>query len=114
MIVTVESFKQEIASALKAYERYIVCLDKTPEQFLESMGSLVAKALHEFEHRGPHQRHGIALDRWVTVIISQTEGPRPLCGIYFNLHSPYLKKTAGRPAPSAADRLGETRPKSED
>ena len=112
--MTAETFKQEIADALRAFDRYVVCLDKTPDQFLESMGSLVTKALHEFERRGPHQRHGIALDRFVTVIISQTEGPRPLCGIYFNLHSPYLKKPAAKPAKTAAEKLGEGRPKSEE
>jgi len=37
-------------------------------------------------------RHGIALDKQVTIILSQTENDRPLCGIYFNLHSPYKKK----------------------
>jgi hypothetical protein len=39
-------------------------------------------------------RHGIALDKQVTIILSQTENERPLCGIYFNLHSPYKKKPA--------------------
>jgi hypothetical protein len=33
-------------------------------------------------------RHGIALDKQVTIILSQTDNDRPLCGIYFNLHSP--------------------------
>jgi len=36
-------------------------------------------------------RHGIALDKQVTVILSQGDEPRPLCGIYFNLFSPYQK-----------------------
>lgn len=112
--MTAEIFKAEITQACKAYDRYVVCIDKTPEQFLEAMNSLVAKAIHEFENRGPQQRHGIALDRFVTVIISQTEGPRPLCGIYFNLHSPYLKKTPVRPAKPAGDRIEEHRPRSED
>ena len=44
--------------------------------------------------RGPHLRHGIALDRQLTIILSQTDTDRPLCGIYFNLHSPYQKKHA--------------------
>ena len=48
--------------------------------------------------RGPHLRHGIALDGQLTIILSQTEHERPLCGIYFNLHSPYRKKP---PAPKA-------------
>jgi hypothetical protein len=36
-------------------------------------------------------RHGIALDKFVTVILSQSDEERPMCGIYFNLHSPYQK-----------------------
>ena len=46
-------------------------------------------------------RHGIALDKQVTIILSQTENEKPLCGIYFNLHSPYQKKTSGKTAKSA-------------
>jgi hypothetical protein len=29
----------------------------------------------------------------VTVILSQCDEPLPMCGIYFNLHSPYQKKS---------------------
>ena len=37
----------------------------------------------------------IALDRHVTVILSQSDDDeRPLCGVYFNLHSPYRKPAA--------------------
>ena len=32
-----------------------------------------------------------SLDKKVTVILSQSDETRPLCGIYFNLHSPYKK-----------------------
>lgn len=89
--VTVETFRQEIAQAMKAYEKHIVCLDKTPDEFHASLTSLLAKAIKAYESRGPQLRHGIALDRQVTVILSQNDSPRPLCGIYFNLHSPYQK-----------------------
>jgi hypothetical protein len=41
-------------------------------------------------------RNGIALDKEVTVILSQGDGVRPLCGIYFNLHSPYRKNALPR------------------
>ena len=98
--VTVETFKHEIAAALRTYEKYIVCLDKTPPDCEASLQSLVQKAINAYESRGAHLRHGIALDRQVTVILSQTDGERPLCGIYFNLHSPYQKKTAHRTAKS--------------
>ncbi len=97
--MTVESFKQEIAEALKAYEKYIVCLDKTPEECEGSLVSLMEKAIKAYQNRGPNLRHGIALDKQVTIILSQTETDRPLCGIYFNLSSPYHKKngkTAGK------------------
>ena len=36
-------------------------------------------------------RHGIALDKDVTIILSQNDCERPLCGIYFNLYSPYKR-----------------------
>lgn len=90
--VTVETFKHEIKEALKAYERYIVCLNKTPEECESSLTSLMEKAIKAYLSRGPNLRHGIALDRQVTIILSQSTGDRPLCGIYFNLHSPYHVK----------------------
>jgi hypothetical protein len=89
--VTSETFRQEIADAMKVYEKYVVCIDKTPDEFQASLVSLLSKAIKAYESRGPQLRHGIALDRQVTVILSQNENPRPLCGIYFNLHSPYHK-----------------------
>ena len=76
---------------MKVYEMYVICIDKTPEDFHGSLISLLNKAIKAYESRGPQLRHGIALDRHVTVILSQNESPRPLCGIYFNLHSPYQK-----------------------
>ena len=96
--VTVEMFKQEIREALKSYDKFIVCLDKVPDDCEHSLQSLMEKAIKAYENRGPHLRHGIALDKHVTIILSQTEHERPLCGIYFNLHSPYQKKGLTRPA----------------
>jgi hypothetical protein len=90
--VTVETFKSEIAEALKTFDRYVVCLEKTPDEFEKSLRSLMEKAIHAYEGRAPGLRHGIALDKEVTVILSQTEGVRPLCGIYFNLSSPYHRQ----------------------
>jgi hypothetical protein len=91
--VTAETFKHEIAGAMKAFEKYVVCLDKVPDEFQSILTSLLNKAIKAYESRGPELRHGIALDRQITVILSQNDGPRPLCGIYFNLHSPYQKAT---------------------
>ena len=96
--MTVEAFKHEINDALKAYEKYVVCVDKVPEDCQHSLESLIEKAIKAYENRGPHLRHGIALDKHVTIILSQTDNERPLCGIYFNLHSPYQKKHAARTA----------------
>ena len=96
--VTFEMFKHEIADALKSYEKFIVCLDKVPEDCETSLQSLMEKAIKAYENRGPHLRHGIALDKHVTIILSQTENERPLCGIYFNLHSPYQKKPSAKAA----------------
>ena len=99
--MTAETFKQEIADALKSYDRYIVCIDKTPEDFETSLQSLMEKAIKAYLNRGPHLRHGIALDKQITIILSQTEQDLPLCGNYFNLHSPYQKKPAPKPARAA-------------
>ena len=90
--MTVETFKKELAEAVQAYDKYIVCLDKTPDLFKASLMSLMDRAITAYETRGPNLRHGIALDKQVTIILSQTEGARPLCGIYFNLCSPYQKQ----------------------
>jgi hypothetical protein len=89
--MTIESFKREIAAAVKAYDKYIVCLEKTPEDFEAALVSLMGKAMKAYKNRGPGLRHGIAVDNQVTIIISQSDSERPLCGIYFNLHSPYRK-----------------------
>ena len=101
MVVTVETFRHEVADAMKAFEKYVVCLDKSPEDLEATLRSLIEKAIKAYETRGPNLRHGVALDRQVTVILSQTDTERPLCGIYFNLHSPYYKKVAPRTAKSA-------------
>ena len=96
-----DTFKQELNEAIAAYDKYIVCLDKTPDQFEESLVSLMSKAIKAYETRGPNLRHGIALDKQVTIILSQTDEERPLCGIYFNLHSPYQKQAAAKAAGSS-------------
>jgi hypothetical protein len=105
-IVTVETFKPEIAEAMIAYDRYVVCIDKTPDEFQTTLQSLLKKAIKAYETRGPELRHGIALDKYVTVILSQNDNPRPFCGIYFNLHSPYQKQTAAKPAKAQKETIG--------
>ena len=94
MELNVDTFQAEILEALRTYERHIVCIDKTPEDCKAALVSLMDKAIKAYVSRGPHLRHGIALDKQVTIILSQTEHDRPLCGIYFNLHSPYKKKAS--------------------
>jgi hypothetical protein len=96
--VNADTFKQEITEALKAYDKYVVCLEKVPEECEASLRSLMEKAIKAYENRGPSLRHGIALDRQVTIILSQTDHEKPLCGIYFNLHSPYQKKATAKAA----------------
>ena len=97
MEVTVDMFKQEISEAVKSFEKYIVCIDKTVDECHGSLVSLMEKAIKAYQNRGANLRHGIALDKQVTIILSQTDSDKPLCGIYFNLHSPYRKKTAKAP-----------------
>jgi hypothetical protein len=89
--MTIDTFKREIAAAVKTYDKFVVCLDKTTEDFEASLVSLMGKAILAYESRGAGLRHGIALDNQVTIILSQSDEARPLCGIYFNLHSPYQK-----------------------
>ena len=93
MDLSVETFETEIAEALRAYDKFVVCLDKPPEDCRATLMRLIEKAIRAYLDRGPGLRHGIALDRQVTVILSQSEGDTPLCGIYFNLHSPYHKRS---------------------
>jgi len=113
MSVTAEMFSQEIAEAMKAYEKYIICIDKTPAEFGAALLSLLNKAITAYESRGPQLRHGIALDKQVTVILSQADTPRPLCGIYFNLHSPYQKHPLPKTVKPLTEPIGGGQPKAE-
>jgi hypothetical protein len=92
--VTAKTFQPELAEAMRAYDKFVICLDKTPDEFELSLKSLIGTAIKAYQTREPHLRHGIALDKHVTIILSQTHEPRPLCGIYFNLHSPYQRQMA--------------------
>ena len=74
----------------------------------------MAKAIRAYETRGPQLRHGIALDKHVTVILSQSDTDRPLCGIYFNLHSPYQKQSLPKTVKALEEIIGEGRKTSED
>ena len=111
-VMTTKEFSQEIAGARKAYEKYVVCLGKTPEEFEAALTSLLGKAIKAYEGRGADLRHGIALDKQVTVILSQSDGPRPLCGIYFNLHSPYQKQALPKTVRPLTEPIGGGPPKS--
>jgi hypothetical protein len=106
--MTIDSFKREIAAAVKTYDQYVVCLGKTPDEFQESLRSLFAKAIKAYENRGEGMRHGIALDKQVTVILSQGDEPLPLCGIYFNLHSPYQKHVLPKTVKVIEDKTAES------
>ena len=81
-----------------------MCLEKTPGDFEVSLVSLMAKAIKAYESRGAGMRHGIALDNQVTIILSQGDDERPLCGIYFNLHSPYQKNALPKTVKAFAEK----------
>lgn len=103
MELTPVMFVEEIEAAVASYDKHIVCLDKAPVDCQVSLESLLVKALRAYETRGEGMRHGIALDNQVTIILSQVDGQeRPMCGIYFNLHSPYKKKPEP-PTPEPAE-----------
>jgi hypothetical protein len=105
--MTAEIFKREIAAAVKNYDRYIICLEKTPEEFETSLKSLLLKAIQAYSQRAAGMRHGIALDKEVTVILSQSDSARPLCGIYFNLNSPYKKDSLPKTVQPLAEKSEE-------
>lgn len=98
MDLTVDMFKAEMAEALRSFDKYVVCIAKTPEDCEGALQRLVEKAIKAYQNRAPGLRHGIALDTQVTIILSQPPEDstleKPLCGIYFNLASPYNKKRA--------------------
>ncbi|HEX9047153.1 MAG TPA: hypothetical protein VF988_09020 [Verrucomicrobiae bacterium] len=96
MNITVDTFRPEIDVAVKNYDRYVVCLEKTPDKFALALVALMQKAIRAYETRAAGMRHGIALDKEITVILSQNDDERPLCGIYFNLHSPYRRDALPR------------------
>ena len=102
--MTVDTFKREIAEAARSFDRFVVCLHKTPDEFEAALAALLQKAIKAYEARGAGMRHGIALDKDVTVILSQSDEARPLCGIYFNLHSPYKKDSLPKPVPPLVEK----------
>ena len=112
--MTTETFKKEISEAVKAFDRHVVCLEKAPEDFTTSLASLVQKAIKAYEHRGATLRHGIVRDKHVTVILSQGDTARPLCGIYFNLHSPYKKDSLPTTVKPLTEIVGDSPQKTED
>ena len=89
--MTIDTFKKEIAASVKNYDKFIVCLEKSPEEFEACMKSLMEKAINAYNNRAEGMRHGLAIDKQVTIILSQSDTARPLCGIYFNLNSPYQR-----------------------
>ena len=105
--MTIASFEREIAAAVKTYDKFVVCLEKSPEDFEATLNSLMAKAIKAYETRGEGLRHGIALDKQVTVILSQGDDAIPLCGIYFNLHSPYQKNSLPKTVKSLVEKSPE-------
>src|SRR5215468_10322861 len=98
---------------MKIYDKYVICIDKTPDDFEASLVSLLTKAIKAYESRGPELRHGIALDKQVTVILSQSDTSRPLCGIYFNLHSPYQKQALPKTVKPLTESIGGSPSKSD-
>lgn len=103
--MTVETFKREISEAVKNFDRYVICLHKTPDEFEAALNSLMQKAIKAYQQRGAGFRHGIALDKEVTVILSQNDEVRPLCGIYFNLHTPYKKDSLPKTVKPLVEKL---------
>ena len=96
MDLKTETFRQEIETAMESYDRHIVCLPKTPDECLDAIKRLILKAIKAYKNRAEGMRHGIALDKEITIMLSQSDEERPFCAIYFNLHSPYNREDGGR------------------
>lgn len=105
--MTVDTFKREISEAVKRYDKYVVCLEKTPDQFEATLNSLMQKAIKAFESRGAGMRQGIALDTEITVILNQSDTERPLCGIYFNLSSAFKKNSLPKTVQPLVEKASE-------
>jgi len=108
MELTLETFRREINSAMRSYDRHVVCVFKTPDDCLEAIERLMLKAIKAYENRATGMRHGIALDKEITVMLSQGEGDAPLCGVYFNLHTPYSREHGGRNIQKASEKAEAT------
>jgi hypothetical protein len=100
-------FKREVAHAVKQYHLHVVCVKKTPDEFEAALELLLEKAIKAYETRPAGLRHGIALDKEVTVILSQSDVETPMCGIYFNLHSPYKKAALPKTVHPLAEKAPE-------
>ena len=96
MELAIETFRQEIDAAMRSYDRHVVSIFKSPDDCLEAIERLMLKAIKAYENRAEGMRHGIALDKEITIMLSQSESAAPLCGIYFNLHTPYSREHGGR------------------
>jgi hypothetical protein len=105
--MTTNDFRREIDTAVKNFDRYVICLQKTPDEFAAALESLLQKAIRAYETRAEGMRHGIALDKEVTIILSQGDVEKPLCGIYFNLHSPYKKEALPKTVQPLIEKLPE-------
>lgn len=46
--MTVDTFQCEIDDAVKNYDRFVVCLQKSPEEFAASLATLLQKAIRAF------------------------------------------------------------------
>ena len=78
MKISPEDFTQEIAEALLNYDKY-----------------LIQKAVKAYEDRGD-KKNGIALDKFVTVTITENGDEKPIINIYFNLYSSYVSAMHGK------------------
>jgi hypothetical protein len=54
------------------------------------------------------------VDPHLTVILSENDTVRPLCGIYFNLHSPYQKDALPKTVRAMSEVLDESSKRTED
>lgn len=88
MKISPEDFTQEMAEALLNYDKYLICLNKTLDEYAATLQSLTQKVIKAYEDRGD-KKSGIALDKFVTVTLTENGDEKPIINIYFNLYSFY-------------------------
>jgi len=96
VVVTVETFRPELLEAMRAYDRYDICIDKFPKNLKPHLISLLHKAIRLTKAAGNKLRHGIALDQTCHGHLSQEWIRRAHCAGFISIS---IRLTRGNRCP---------------